>query len=449
MLLQPEKRLSPPPSSWQSLQAIVLVSWLNVLLVCVPVSWVLNFALPGQHVPVFIFSFLAIIPLVKLLAFATDELSIHVGQTLAGLMNVTLVCMLGFLIIALTKCDLEIVQSSLVGSILSKMLLILGMCFFAGGLWFLEQGFRHGLQCVICINYLCSHSVIAAVQVNSSLLAVSIIAVLLPGAFHMVFQGSISLSESDKVAIILLFVYCSYILFQLFSHKNIYNDDVPKASRRYLVANNMGMMDLPIVSSPCQVAFDVNEISMTHPSAHHDVESIWPQDQEEEQLQMTVAVSIGLLVAVMVLVAVTTEFLVDSINGLTSRDIISNEFVAVILLPIIGSAVEQIIVVTVPVKDKLMLSLGMAVGSSIQVALFVIPFLIITLGWILGKPLTLMFNPLESIVMFLTVLTVNYVIQDGRSNWLKGMVLMSLYLILCVTFWYYPGMSTEWHPLKS
>lgn len=89
-LLQPEKRLSPPPSSWQSLRAIVLVSWLNVLLVCIPVSWVLNFALPGQHVSVFIFSFLAIIPLVKLLAFATDELSIRVGQTLAGLINVTL-----------------------------------------------------------------------------------------------------------------------------------------------------------------------------------------------------------------------------------------------------------------------------------------------------------------------------------------------------------------------
>ncbi|KIK12978.1 hypothetical protein PISMIDRAFT_119876, partial [Pisolithus microcarpus 441] len=115
---------------------------------------------------------------------------------------------------------------------------------------------------------------------------------------------------------------------------------------------------------------------------------------------------------------------VDSINGLTSGGAISTEFVGVILLPIVGNAAEHVTAVTVSVKDKLTLSLGVAVGSSIQIALFVIPFTV-TLGWILGKPLTLMFDPLESIVMFLAVLTVNYVVQDGKSNWLEGMLLMS------------------------
>jgi len=141
-----------------------------------------------------------------------------------------------------------------------------------------------------------------------------------------------------------------------------------------------------------------------------------------------------------VLVAVTAEFLVDSINGLTASGAISQEFVGVILLPIVGNAAEHVTAVTVSVKDKLTLSLGVAVGSSIQIALFVIPF-IITLAWILGKPLTLLFDPLQSIVLFLSVLTVNYIVQDGKSNWLEGMILMCLYLIVCVTFWYYPGVD--------
>ncbi|KAI6024661.1 calcium proton exchanger [Pisolithus microcarpus] len=449
MLLQPEKKLSSPPSSWKSLRAIILASWLNVLLVCIPISWALNFALPDQHTLIFVFSFLAIIPLAKLLAFATDELSMRVGQTLAGLMNATLGNAVELIvsIIALVKCELQIVQSSLVGSILSNLLLVLGMCFFAGGLRFSEQGFGH-----------------VAAQLNSSLLTISVIAVLLPGAFHMALQGSTSLSESDVddrilrtshgVAIILLFIYCSYLLFQLFSHKNLYSDHAMEASKKYTggnpfklnhrlrhkrrAANSVGLTDLPMVSSPRQEAIhidDGDECSLPH-DAHDDVEG--GSHEEEETPQMTVPVSIGLLVAVTVLVAVTAEFLVDSINGLTSGGAISTEFVGVILLPIVGNAAEHVTAVTVSVKDKLTLSLGVAVGSSIQIALFVIPFTV-TLGWILGKPLTLMFDPLESIVMFLAVLTVNYVVQDGKSNWLEGMLLMTLYLILCVTFWYYPG----------
>ncbi|KAI6108227.1 calcium proton exchanger [Pisolithus sp. B1] len=448
-LIRPERKLSSPPSSWKSLRAIILASWLNVLLVCIPISWAMNFALPDQHTLIFVFSFLAIIPLAKLLAFATDELSMRVGQTLAGLMNATLGNAVELIvsIIALTKCELQIVQSSLIGSILSNLLLVLGMCFFAGGLRFSEQGFGH-----------------VASQLNSSLLTISVIAVLLPGAFHMALQGSTTLSESDVdnrilktshgVAIILLFIYCSYLLFQLFSHKNLYSDDAIEASRKYSggnpfklnhrlrhrrrAPNDVGMTDLPMVSSPRQEAIHIDngdENSMAH-DTHHDVES--GSSEAVETPQMTVPVSIGLLVAVTVLVAVTAEFLVDSINGLTSGGAISTEFVGVILLPIVGNAAEHVTAVTVSVKDKLTLSLGVAVGSSIQIALFVIPFTV-TLGWILGKPLTLMFDPLESIVMFLTVLTVNYVVQDGKSNWLEGMLLMSLYLILCVTFWYYPG----------
>ncbi|KIM68423.1 hypothetical protein SCLCIDRAFT_13687 [Scleroderma citrinum Foug A] len=449
-LLQPPREVGPPPSVWQSLRSILLSSWLNVLLVFIPISWALHFAVPDKYTLIFIFSFLAIIPLAKLLAFATDELSLRVGQTLAGLLNATL-------IIALLKCELSIVQSSLVGSILSNLLLVLGMCFFAGGLRFSEQGFGS-----------------AAAQLNSSLLSISVIAVLLPGAFHMALQqgqdeASLDqeiLKTSHGVAIILLFIYCSYLLFQLFSHKNLYSDDAFTESKRYAGHNpfkferlrrrrqttqsHPSLTGREMVNSPVPDSADHVRSEEFHSTSHPDSEvgRIQIEDGKAEQPQMSVPVSVCLLVAVTVLVAITAEFLVDSIDGMTSGGGITKEFVGVILLPIVGNAAEHVTAVTVSVKDKLTLSIGVAVGSSIQIALFVIPF-IVTLAWILGKPLSLLFDPLESVVLFLSVLTVNYVIQDGRSNWLEGMILMCLYLILGVTFWFYPGMSSTYLAVEN
>ncbi|KAF8557438.1 Calcium/proton exchanger [Imleria badia] len=447
-LIQPPKKVGPAPTVWKSIRAIVLASYLNVLLICIPISWALNFALPNEHTLIFIFSFLAIIPLAKLLAFATDELSMRVGQTLAGLMNATLGNAVELIvsIIALVKCELDIVQSSLVGSILSNLLLVLGMCFFAGGLRFSEQGF----------------GTISA-QMNSSLLTISVIAVLLPGAFVMSLrntdQGTTDsvLKMSHGVAIILLFIYASYLFFQLSSHKSLYQDDSEEIlqSKKYTTnpfifkkfrrgkptpAPQYG--ETALVTSPqSQARFLAAQGETGDAADPESAQAIIPVHEEEtEEPQMSVPVCCGLLVAVTVLVAVTAEFLVDSISGLTDTGHISKEFVGVILLPIVGNAAEHVTAVTVSVKDKLTLSLGVAVGSSIQIALFVIPF-IVTLGWILGKPLTLLFDPLQSIVLFLSVITVNYTVQDGKSNWLEGMILMCLYLILCVTFWFYPGTS--------
>jgi len=153
---------------------------------------------------------------------------------------------------------------------------------------------------------------------------------------------------------------------------------------------------------------------------------------------LSLSTTIGLLVVVTILVAVTAEWLVDSIDGLANAGGISKEFIGLILLPIVGNAAEHVSAVTVSIKDKLTLSISVAVGSSIQIALFVIPFTIV-LGWIIGRPLTMLFDPFESIVLFLAVLTVNYVVQDGKSNWLEGMILLCLYIIVALVFWFYPG----------
>ncbi|KAI9511839.1 calcium/proton exchanger [Russula earlei] len=421
-----ETKPLPAPGVRESILAIVKTSWLNVLLIFIPLSWIFHF-LHLSNTLIFVFSFLAIIPLAKLLAFATDDLSMRLGQTLAGLLNATLgnAVELIVAIIALVKCELSVVQSSLVGSILSNLLLVLGMCFFAGGTRFSEQGFG-----------------ISAVQLNSSLLTLSVIAVLLPAAFHNAVQpsdgvpdpltnaqeGDDILSISHGVAVILLFIYLCYLVFQLVSHKDLYKDDASTIQQTVPYRGKMARR------------------LHTHDPESHPASSSPPPDHrseagqtgdDDEKPKMGVRTTIVLLGVVTVVVAVTAEFLVDSIDGLTSTGHISKGFVGLILLPIVGNAAEHVTAVAVSVKDKLTLSLGVAVGSSIQIALFVIPFTVV-LGWILNKPLTLLFDPFESIVLFLAVLTVNYVVQDGKSNWLEGMILMCLYLIVAVVFWYYP-----------
>ncbi|KAJ7052623.1 Sodium/calcium exchanger protein-domain-containing protein [Mycena amicta] len=417
-LFIPERRIAPAPGVLRSIRSIITASWLNALLVFIPISWAFHFALPDKQTLVFVFSFLAIIPLAKLLAFATDELSMRVGQTLAGLLNATLgnAVELIVAIIALVKCKLGVVQSSLIGSILSNLLLVLGMCFFAGGIKFSEQGFGA-----------------SATQLNSSLLTISVIAVLLPAAFRFSVTaksdpdaGQDILKFSHGVALILLFIYASYLFFQLYSHATMYDDaggDIIK-STRYAPREKKkkpGQTETP-----------------TSPAATDAETATEPHEEEEEIPQLSLSMTIALLAVVTVLVAVTAEWLVDSIDGLVSGGAISEEFVGVILLPIVGNAAEHVTAVSVSVKDKLTLSLGVAVGSSIQIALFVIPFITI-LAWILGKPLTMLFDPFESIALFLSVLTVNYVVQDGKSNWLEGMILMCLYIILATTFFFYPG----------
>ncbi|KAF7330512.1 hypothetical protein MVEN_02490700 [Mycena venus] len=422
-LFTPEKKVAAAPGVLRSIRSILTASWLNLLLVFIPISWAFNFADKDQHTLIFVFSFLAIIPLAKLLAFATDELSMRVGQTLAGLLNATL----GNASLPLTKCELQVVQSSLLGSILSNLLLVLGMCFFAGGVKFSEQGFGA-----------------SATQLNSSLLTISVIAILLPNAFRFSVTtqsdpdaGQDILKVSHGVALILLFIYGSYLFFQLYSHATLYGDasgDIIK-STKYAPRekknkdgkgdNHTGTDLTSTVASP------------TDAETQHEEE-----EEEAEEPQLSLWMTLGLLAVVTVVVAVTAEWLVDSIDGLTESGNITKEFVGVILLPIVGNAAEHVTAVSVSVKDKLTLSLGVAVGSSIQIALFVIPFIMV-LGWILGKPLTMLFDPFESIALFLAVITVNYVVQDGKSNWLEGMILMSLYIILGTTFFFYPGTANE------
>ncbi|KAJ2498439.1 Vacuolar membrane antiporter with Ca2+/H+ and K+/H+ exchange activity protein, partial [Coemansia sp. RSA 1836] len=160
-------------------------------------------------------------------------------------------------------------------------------------------------------------------------------------------------------------------------------------------------------------------------------------DDEEEEAELTVLAAMALLAIVTGLTGVCAEFLVSSIDGLTTQWNLSPSFVGMILLPIVGNAAEHVTAVTVAIRNKMDLALGVAVGSSIQIALFVMPFLCI-LGWIIGQPLTIYFSPFTTVVLFVTVLLVNYIIGDGRTNWLEGLVLLVAYIIIGVAYFLYP-----------
>ncbi|CUA71895.1 Putative vacuolar cation/proton exchanger 4 [Rhizoctonia solani] len=422
-MMKPQKKIVKNPTYMSSLRAIVTETYLSILLVFIPIGWALHFHKRDNYVAVFVTNFLAIIPLAKLLGFATEELALRVGQTIGGLLNATFgnAVELIVAIVALIKCELRVVQSSLIGSILSNLLLVLGMCFFAGGTRYSEQGFMA-----------------SAAQLNSSLLTISVIAVLLPAAFHFATnqqadpdEGLDILRMSHGVAIVLLLIYAGYLFFQLWSHAHLYDEGEHAGFAEPSTAypkngKSLGGLAMRAIG---RKKVDEEQPAQEEPKV---------EEEEVEEPKLNVVSAVGLLVAITVLVAFTAEYLVDSIDGLTAGGSISKEFVGLILLPIVGNAAEHVTAVTVSVKDKLDLSIGVAVGSSIQIALFVIPLLVV-IAWGMGKPLTMLNDPFESVVLFLSVLVVNYVVSDGKSNWLEGFILMMLYVIIAVAFWYYPG----------
>ncbi|KAF7300516.1 hypothetical protein HMN09_00936100 [Mycena chlorophos] len=427
--------LPPAPSVAQSIRNVVFHSWFNVLLVFIPVAIALHFAVPDQYGAIFATCFVAIIPLAQLLSFATEDISLRVGQALAGLLNATLgnVVELIVAIIALIHCELDIVQASLIGSILGNLLLVLGMCFFLGGMKFSEQGFN-----------------MDAAQLNSSLLALTVVTVVFPlvykfsaqlnGATDAQIESQI-LSLSHGMAVVLLIVYAGYLAFTLVSHTALYDDESPNA----LPSTPYGKPP-----SPAPIPLHVLPPSPLTPSSAQPMFTEEPQtedpadgdrgndasDPDLEAPQLHISVCFGLLVAVTVLVAFIAEYFVDSISGLTASGKITTAFVGIVLLPIAGNIAEHVSAVTSSWKDKLTMGLGIAVGSSVQIGLFVLPFIVVV-GWGLGKPMSFLVDPLQAASLFLAVLTVNYASADGKSNWMEGLIMLALYSMIGTLFFFY------------
>jgi len=194
---------------------------------------------------------------------------------------------------------------------------------------------------------------------------------------------------SRGTSIILLLIYVAYLYFQLKSHADLFDDA----------------------------------------EAH---------ESEDEADQLLGPWSAGaVLVVVTLLVAICAEYLVDSIDAIVEEAHISKTFIGLILIPIVGNAAEHVTAVIVAWKNKMDLAIGVAIGSSLQIALFVTPFLVI-LGWIIDRPMTLHFETFETVAFFLASLVVVLLIQDGKSNYLEGLLCLGMYFIIALAFFVLP-----------
>ncbi|KAI8146226.1 calcium/proton exchanger [Fennellomyces sp. T-0311] len=368
------------PTMTSSFKAFVLSSKFNVVCIFIPIALFFSFTGAPSTV-VFTLNFIAIMPLAKLLGFATEELALMSGPTVGALLNATFgnVVELILGVIALKDGLIRVVQASVMGSILSNILLVLGFCFLLGGVGRIDQQFS-----------------MTAAQTSSSLLALTTLSLLVPAAFSLTADNAEDaeigiLNLSHGTALVLLVVYGLSLLFQLKTHRALYDDGDESGD-----------------------------------------------DDEEPQTTMTFSFLSLLVVAG--LVSIHADFLVGAIEGVVESWNVNETFVGVILLPIIGNAAEHVSSVTFAMKNKMNLSINIAISSSLQIGLFVTPVLVIA-GWIFGQPMSLFFEDFETVVLFSSVLIVNYLIQDGHSNWLEGTLLLASYTIIALAFWFHPTTS--------
>ncbi|RLL93143.1 hypothetical protein CFD26_100271 [Aspergillus turcosus] len=365
--------------------------YVNVLLVFVPLG-IISGALHWDSTVVFSLNFLAIIPLASLLSFATEELAATMGQALGGLMNATFGNAVELIvsIIALKDNQIRVVQASMLGSVLSNILLVLGCCFFIGGLRYSEQTFN---------------TTVASTM--SSMMTVASASLIIPATLYASLSPSHSQEKTNNnililshgTAIILLVLYVMYLYFQLRTHADLFEE---------------------------VQGGDDPENQVDH--------------EEEEHILSPIAATIALVV-VTVLVAVCADYLVGSIDSIVEKTGMSRTFIGLILIPIVGNAAEHVTAVVVAWKGKMDLAIGVAIGSSLQIALFVTPFLVI-MGWIMNVEMTLNFHIFETVAFFISSLVVTFLIQDGKSNYLEGGLCLGMYLILALAFYVYPDDPT-------
>lgn len=383
----------------KQVKVVLFSSWINILLLAVPVAFAFDYS-HQAGVAVFVVGFISIIPLAAMLSFATEELAMYVGETLGGLLNASFgnATELIVSVIALAQKKILIVQTSLIGSMLSNLLLVLGMCFFFGGITRVRQHFN-----------------VTVAQTASSLLALSIGSLIIPTAFSRF--GSSTDSERTRAgvapisrgtSIILLLVYGSYLFFQLKTHTAMYNEPSKKGEKfstnkkeKGATLQNIARMG---AGSAAATGGHVNQSNLVH----NDEE-----EEEEETPSLSVIGALVTLAAATVLIAFCSEFMVSGIDAISGT--ISEEFIGLILIPIVGNAAEHATAVTVACKDKMDLAIGVAVGSSMQIALLVLPLMVV-IGWCgVGQPapelMTLDFDGFQVSVLFIAVLLVNYLIQ--------------------------------------
>jgi Ca2+:H+ antiporter len=357
-----------------------------------PVNWLLGFVpitviLEHAHnVPaplVFFSAALAIIPAAALIVRATEQLAVRTGDAIGGLLNATFgnAPELIIALVALKAGYLEMVRASLVGAILANLLLALGVAFVAGGVGHHDQRFNP-----------------TATRAYSTMMFLAAVSMAVPSAFSRYFspEGTIPQEQLLNLGIagLLLLAYGLYLFFTL----------------------------------------------KTHPGAFASVETEEEAHSEEEE-HWGVPRAVGSLVVASVLAAWMSEILVGAADSTGKALGMSQVFIGIVFLAIVGGAAESGSAIAMARKNKMDLAVGIALGSCIQIALFVAPVLVLARYFIAPHPLDLAFGRAEIGSLFIAVLIGAMVCGDGQSNWYKGVQLITVYAIIALMFYFIPDLT--------
>jgi Ca2+:H+ antiporter len=349
----------------------------NWLLPFVPVAIALELLAPERHLLVFLASALAILPLAGWMGHATEQLARRLGEGVGGLLNATFGNAAELIIaFAALRAGLHtVVKASLVGSIVGNILLVLGAAMLAGGI-------RHKEQ----------HYNAAGARSQATLLTLAAIALILPAAYRSALGGEAPETGSLSVwiAVVLLLVYAANLVFSLVTHAALF--------------------------------------AGSGEAEAHAHEETW-----------STARAAGVLAAATAAIAWMSEILVGAIEP-TSRELgLSDAFVGVFVVAVLGNAAEHATAITAALRNRMDLSLSIAIGSSVQVALFVAPLLVLASLFVGPAPMDLAFTGGMVLTVLLAVLITGQVAGDGRSDWLKGVQLLAVYVVLGLAYFFAPA----------
>ena len=349
----------------------ILENPLNLILPLAVVAVILD-AMDASPVWVLITSAVAMIPVAGLIGEATEAIAVHAGPRLGGLLNATFgnAAELIITIVAIREGLLELVKASITGSIIGNLLLVLGLSMLLGGLKNGKQKFNRDKA-----------------SSDGLLLLLAVTALAIPSLFTQSGQGII-----DDFDVEILSLGVAGLMIVLYVLGLIYG-------------------------------FRLEDGPLTRPSTELVVH------------RQTWSIRTGIIVLLVSAFGVVwlSEILVKHVEVAIVSYGLSEFFMGVIIVPIIGNVAEHMVAVGVAMKDRIGLSVEIAIGSSLQIALFVVPFLVF-LSLALGNPLTLVFNKFELIALIGGVLIAVLVAEDGEANWLEGAILVALYLMLALAF---------------
>ena len=354
---------------------------LNWLLLFVPLTLALEYLAPQQHLLIFISAAVAIIPLAGWLGRATEQLAERAGDGVGGLLNATFGNATELIIaIAALRAGLhDVVKASLAGSIIGNILLVLGAAMFCGGLRFKEQHFNSD-----------------GARAEATLLTLAAIALVLPAVYMMRAEEVPALLSkvqhlSNAISVVLLLAYGLFLYYSLVTHKALF--------------------------------------AGSHEADSGEAMALWPLGK-----------AIGVLALATGLIAWVSEILVGAIEPSAKAFGLSNMFIGVFVVAILGNAAEHATAITAALKNRMDLALSIAIGSSVQVALFVAPVLVLSSLFIGPAPMNLAFTAGLTLTVLLSVIITGQVAGDGRSDWLKGVQLLAVYLVFSLAFFFIPAL---------